>query len=208
MAIISRKGNPTLFITVTMNPKCDEVDVAMRNYIRQTNCTTPIQPLLHSSILVRVFRAKLHKFETLLRNGDFFGKKAVWLQRCCEFQKRGLIHAHIMLRLEGDQPITAQDVDKLVCARQWIKEMCPQRNNGGCDNETTMCHACKLQKLVCSLMTHSCQSTQGGCRNPDSNRRPTPAQLPIPMFVQKLSPSHLLWPHTTPVTGDGPIIAT
>ena len=185
MAVISRKGNPTLFITITMNPKCNEVNQAMRDYVCQMDTTPPTDPLLRSSILVRVFWAKLKKFEDLLRNGSFFGKKTIWIQRCCEFQKRGLIHAHIMLRLEGEQPITPDDVDKLVCARRWIQEKCPLGLNGGCVDESTLCQACKLRILVTSLMTHSCTKKTGGCRDSGSRKKPNQLQLVDPRVCAK-----------------------
>jgi hypothetical protein len=82
-----------------------------------------------------------------------------------------------MLRLEGQQPITPQDVDKLVCAQQWIQEKCPERDNNGCTDKSTLCLACKLCKLVKNLMTHSCTTKKGGCHDPDSKKKRTPVQL-------------------------------
>jgi hypothetical protein len=106
----------------------------------------------------------------LLNNGAFFGQKADWIQASNEFQKRGLIHTHLMLQLKGEQPITPQDIDKLVCARAWIREICPQSENGGCSNESTLCISCKLRKLVTTLMTHSCRKAEGGCRDPNCKK--------------------------------------
>lgn len=160
MAVISKLGDPSLFITITMNPKWKEVEVVHAD----------ADPLVFSPVLVRVFRAKLLAVETALRNGDILGRRTVYVQRCCEFQQRGLIHAHVLVRLHGNPLRSGDDVDKLVCARLWQSERCPQSHLGGCRDQP-ICDACRLREIVKHSMTHTCSRRAGGCRDPAARRK-------------------------------------
>jgi hypothetical protein len=63
-----------------------------------------------------VFRAKFEILKGKLLSGAVFEQPAVYLQSVIEFQKRGLPHAHIALRVQGPQPTTAGMVDTYVSA--------------------------------------------------------------------------------------------
>ena len=61
----------------------------------------------------RVFHQKLQKIMDVLRQG-LLGSK-IYLLHVVEFQKRGLLHAHLALRVEP-QPQTTDDIDQVVSA--------------------------------------------------------------------------------------------
>ena len=79
MAIVRAFGKPTLFITVTCNPKWPEIAEAL----------LPGQkPEDRPDVVVRVFHLKLgHIMKDLTKEGVF--GKAVAFMRVTEFQKRG-----------------------------------------------------------------------------------------------------------------------
>ena len=61
----------------------------------------------------RVFNAKLKKIMSNLRRG-LLGKK-IYLIHVVEFQKRGLLHAHLALRVEP-QPQNIEQIDQVISA--------------------------------------------------------------------------------------------
>jgi hypothetical protein len=110
-------GNGSLFITMTCNPKWQEI----------TSALLPGQTWEdRADVVNRVFKLKLQAFVEDLRSGTFFkdkhGKpwKAKYTMHVIEFQKRGKPHAHIVIRFEGpeeDMPKSAAAVDGLISAR-------------------------------------------------------------------------------------------
>ena len=106
MAIVSRLGKPSYFITVTCNPKWPEIIENLE--INQSAVDRP-------DLARRVFQLKLNKLIKLLNSGKIFGKMVSFLY-VIEFQKRGLPHAHIALRVEGGGPNSAFNIDKFVWA--------------------------------------------------------------------------------------------
>ncbi len=95
---------------------CEEVKAA----INLLPPGSPTDPEMHPSIVVRIFRQKIKKLEELLRSGHIFGQKLDYLQRTHEWQKRGLIHCHIMIRLKGAQPVNGGAVDRLISGRLFL----------------------------------------------------------------------------------------
>ena len=56
----------------------------------------------HPALVNLIFKEKLHRLLTNLRNGKYFGgKKTCFIVNVIEYQERGLPHAHIVFRLEG-----------------------------------------------------------------------------------------------------------
>jgi len=151
MAIVAKLGDPTLFVTVTMDANCDEV----KSILSLLGCPDD-DPLMHSIITTRVFRAKLQELERCLREGVLLGRKAVYIQRCREWQKRGLVHAHLLIRLEGAQPVTANEIDALVSARLFHSERCTQAMDANCE-----CTAHTLYRIVRRFNLHDCR--RGRC---------------------------------------------
>lgn len=138
MCHIYRFGSPTLFITVTANPFWEEI---------QSNLL-PGQQWHHDVYLVNlVFQLKLKLLISQIESGVFFnGRRAVFVQYVIEFQKRGLPHAHILVRLEGLQPTTPDEINELCQAIQ------PQL----CETHCGFCSKCKLAYCVRKHMWHRC----------------------------------------------------
>ena len=79
MAIVRSFGKPTLFITITCNPKWPEVTAAL----------LPGQtPEDRPDVVARVFHVKLDKMVKEITKDGIFGKPCAFM-RVIEFQKRG-----------------------------------------------------------------------------------------------------------------------
>src|SRR5690606_4809566 len=94
LALVSSKGKPTVFITLTCNPRWSEI---VRELLDgQTAYDRP-------DITCRVFHTKLQIIHKLIRQGEIFGPEhpVEYEMRVIEFQFRGLPHAHIVMRLGG-----------------------------------------------------------------------------------------------------------
>jgi hypothetical protein len=108
MAIVRSCGKPSLFITMTCNPKWQEI----------TRELLPGQkPNDRPDIINRVFRLKLNALLKDIRDKGVFGR-VIGDIYVVEFQKRGLPHAHILLILHPDDRLrTVDDYDKVVSAQ-------------------------------------------------------------------------------------------
>ena len=97
MAIVRAFGKPTLFITITCNPKWPEITAALLPGQR---------PEDRPDLVARVFHVKLARIVKDLTKDGVFGKASAFL-RVIEFQKRGeLIHNfHFALQLNIDEVI-------------------------------------------------------------------------------------------------------
>lgn len=104
--LVSRLGRPTLFITATTNPKWSEIVNELLE--GQLACDRP-------DVTARVFASKLAVLLSCLRAGEFLPShnKLVYEVYVTEFQKRGLPHAHIVLKLH-DMPTSVQGT------REWV----------------------------------------------------------------------------------------
>ena len=81
MAIVRTFGKPTLFITVTCNPRWPDI----------TNALLPGQrPEDRPDLVARVFRLKLRRIMDDLTNDGVFGKVSAYMS-VIEFQKRGTL---------------------------------------------------------------------------------------------------------------------
>ena len=98
-AILRQKGRPSFFLTMTCNPEWEEIAEHLQE--GQSASDRP-------DIVCRVFHQKLKKFKKWIMSGKSpFGTVEYWIH-VIEFQKRGLPHAHILIRSK-DGPT----VDKL-----------------------------------------------------------------------------------------------
>lgn len=105
MAIVRKYGKPDLFVTMTCNPKWEEISAApLSGQVAQDRF----------DLCCRVFRLKLKAMIDLIVKKNIFGKFiCVYV---IEFQKSGLPHAHILHILdEASKPKTAEDIDSFVC---------------------------------------------------------------------------------------------
>jgi hypothetical protein len=104
MAMVVKVGRPTIFVTVTCNPKWPEIRKALKPGQNAPD---------RLDIVNRVFKMKLQAI--LIKNG-FCGQSIGYLY-VVEFQKRGLPHAHNLIILAANtRPVTPEEVDALVCA--------------------------------------------------------------------------------------------
>jgi hypothetical protein len=104
MALVRKFGKPDLFVTMTCNPKWEEI---VRELLPgQTAQDRP-------DLVARVFKLKLKELIHEIEMGVF--GKIKGFSFSVEFQKRGLPHAHIMIILESKERILAGP-DSFVCA--------------------------------------------------------------------------------------------
>lgn len=87
LAICRSRGKPSFFITITTNPNWTEITEKLRP--GQTASDIPV-------IVCRVFKAKMGIAVQAIRK--HFGS-VVYIVRVVEFQKRGLPHAHIVVKV-------------------------------------------------------------------------------------------------------------
>ena len=138
MAHVYRYGSPTLFLTITANPYWREIVDNLE--IGHSWYDDPF-------LVNLVFYEKLNRLISDIKAGKYFGgRKAVYVQYSIEFQKRGIPHAHVLIRLEGEQPAQPSDVDELVSVHL------PAR----CAADCGACRACKLHDAVSKHMWHRC----------------------------------------------------
>jgi hypothetical protein len=107
MAICRKYGAPSLFMTMTANPKWVEVSSSIPQVAKPHN--NPVKT-------ARVFCQKSKELVRQIEKMGRFGKVISYVSKI-EFQKRGLPHLHLMVTLEAlDCPITPEDIDLIVTA--------------------------------------------------------------------------------------------
>ncbi|XP_057756276.1 uncharacterized protein LOC130975502 [Arachis stenosperma] len=103
-AICKYFGYPSYFITITCNPKWDEI----KRLLHGTGLKAEDRP----DIASRIFSIKLDELIYDFKNGRFFGNISAF-----EFQKRGLPHAHILLFMQPQyKPKSPDDIDRMISA--------------------------------------------------------------------------------------------
>lgn len=107
LAVVNRRGRPHLMITVTCNPLWPEIVDNLEPH--QTATDRP-------DLAVRVFKVKLAQIMAELKSGRVFSDYDFHLF-CVEFQKRGLPHAHICIKMRGNGPSTPDLIDSWVWAQ-------------------------------------------------------------------------------------------
>jgi hypothetical protein len=117
MAIVRKFGKPDLFITMTCNPKWEEISQSLGP--GETAADRP-------DVVVRVFYQKLETLMEDLIKKQVLGKVIAHCE-IVEFQKRGLPHAHILLILKNaDKPHNAAIIDTIISAEIPNKERNPR----------------------------------------------------------------------------------
>ncbi|XP_053101906.1 uncharacterized protein LOC128323208 [Hemicordylus capensis] len=117
MAIVRKYGKPDLFITMTCNPKWEEIVENLEH--GQTAAARP-------DLVARVFHLKLRSLIDDICKKHIFGPPTA-IVYVIEFQKRGLPHAHILLILtENYKPKTEASIDNIVSAEIPNIEKTPQ----------------------------------------------------------------------------------
>lgn len=106
MEIIRRTGGEsTYFITVTTNPHWPEFSELLEE--GQDAFDRP-------DITCRVFNQRLHKILHWIHTSNVLGTNVLHCVHVIEFQKRGLPHAHIVVRYEHGYPETTHQIDQII----------------------------------------------------------------------------------------------
>lgn len=106
LAVAATYGPPTFFITMTCNTNWPEIQSQLRQ--GQDFMDIPV-------VVIRVFKRKLALLEQALKTMFPHAGGLLYCIHSIEFQKRGLPHAHILLKFRSDC-ITASDIDAVVSA--------------------------------------------------------------------------------------------
>lgn len=108
MALTQELGKAHVFITMTFNPKCQEV-------VEQL---LPVQTAFdRPDVVCRIFRAQKNALIHNIWAGKYFSGKAAWLVHVVEYQHRGLPHIHLVCRIENGPDHTNLNTCKI-----WIGE--------------------------------------------------------------------------------------
>ena len=108
MAIVREKGKPHLFITMTCNPKHPLIVKALPRGASSSD---------RPDIVLRVFRQQVIQLTKILVEGKVPGWETTkGLILVVEFQKRGLPHVHLLIILNRNNPISAQEIEKYATA--------------------------------------------------------------------------------------------
>ena len=103
MAVVTRMGKPHLMVTFTAYPKWPEI---VKNLHKgQTGMDRP-------DLVNRVFKMKLRSHLADVKS-NLFGKMHYMLY-VIEYQGRGCVHAHIIIKFEGPGPEQLKEVDKWI----------------------------------------------------------------------------------------------
>ena len=107
MAVVRVFGKPDLFVTMTCNPKWDDITRELSDF--QTANDRP-------ELVARVFRMKVKAAKKDIINRKLFGSVDAFI--CViEFQKRGLPHMHMLIILSKDDKIRRiEDFDNIISA--------------------------------------------------------------------------------------------
>jgi hypothetical protein len=116
MAIVRQYGKPDLFITMTCNPKWEEIISALKPGEIAND---------RPNLVTRIFFGKSqHLLDELLKK-DIFGEVVANIH-VVEWQKRGLPHAHILFILHSDhKPRGPDEYDRMVSAKLLDKDAHP-----------------------------------------------------------------------------------
>ena len=117
MAIVHTYGKPDVFLTMTCNPKWEEI----------TNELLPGQTAQdRPDIVARVFYGKLEAMKDMLFKKQILGVVVAYVY-VVEFQKRGLPHAHFLLIMESAYKlIVPEQYDRLISAELPDKHKYPE----------------------------------------------------------------------------------
>lgn len=103
MAVVRSLGKPDLFVTMTCNPKCPEI---------QDNLKPGQQAVDRPDLVTRVFRMKLDQLIHEITKEHVLGRVIDKLH-VIEFQKRGLPQTHLLIILAPEDKLrTPEDYDR------------------------------------------------------------------------------------------------
>ena len=107
MAIVRVHGKPTLFLTLTTNPRWKDIVDSLEE--GESAFDRP-------DIVARVFNAKLGAMMDALVKKNILGEVVYWVYTIEWQKRRGLPHCHCLLKLRNE-PRTPAEVDALISAQ-------------------------------------------------------------------------------------------
>ncbi len=123
---------------------------------------------------VPVFKSRLDKFKTNIRNGKYFeSREVIYIIHVIEYQYPGLPHAHMVFHLDNAHDIGANNQDDLInfVNRSFIAELArfegeEFQNIHWWDNEHELTddYKAKALEMVCKHNLHKCAVTVNGCK--------------------------------------------
>ncbi len=115
--LVSEYSCPHVFLTLSCNPEWPEIQSQLIN--GQTAFDRP-------DVTVPVFKSRLDKFKTNIRNGKYFeSREVIYIIHVIEYQYRGLPHAHMVFCLDNAHDIGIDNQDNLIdfVSRNLIAEL-------------------------------------------------------------------------------------
>ena len=169
LALVSEYGRPSLFITLTCNPNWPEI-------IEQL---LPGQTAFdRGDVVCQVFHRKLQALLANLRQGKYFPvinsitnwHKIEYEVRVIEYQRRGLPHAHIVLRFENtiEMPVyeNKEELAKWIDSHITAKYPKTANDQDPLELDEEYEYDLEYSDIVKTHMLHKCISeTNGGCLN-------------------------------------------
>jgi hypothetical protein len=131
-------------------------------------------------VTVPVFKSRLDKFKTNIRNGKYFKlREVIYIIHVIEYQYHGLPHAHMVFRVDNTHNIDTNNQEDLIdfVDRNFIAEL-PWfegeefQNLHWWDNENELTddYKAKALEMVCKHNLHNCAVAVNGCKKDISNR--------------------------------------
>ncbi len=107
LVLVSEYGcHPHVFLTLTCNPEWPEIQSQL------INCQTAFD---RPDVTVPVFKSRLDKFKTNIRNEKYFeSREVIYIIHVIEYQYRGLPHAHIVFCLDYAHDINTNNQADLI----------------------------------------------------------------------------------------------
>jgi hypothetical protein len=103
LVLVSEYGCPHVFLAFTCNPESLEIQSQLIN--GQTAFD-------HPDVTAPVFKSRLDKFKTNIRNGKYFeSREVIYIFHMKEYQYPDLPHAHMVFRLDNAHDIDANNQD-------------------------------------------------------------------------------------------------
>jgi len=180
MALIKKFGKPNLFVTMTCNPNWPEILHELRPGEEAND---------RLDLTSKVFNMKFNALlKDLLQNG-VLGTTVADIH-VVEWQKRGLLHGHILIILcSQDKPRDRSDYDRIVCAELPDKSTQPELYN---IVTSRMLHG------PCGALHPSCPCMVNGAYNKSYPKTFSPKLRTPPAATQPTDDGTMTGPSPTP----------
>jgi hypothetical protein len=117
LVLVSKYGYLHVFLTLTCNTEWPEIQSQLINGQTAFDC---------SDVTVPLFKSRLDKFKTNIRNEKYFeSREVIYIIHVIEYQYRGLPHAHMVFHLDNAHDIDANNQEDLIdfVSRSFIAEL-------------------------------------------------------------------------------------